>query len=130
MSFLKNIGMVLTTRFKDSGTGPMILPKEVASAFNAGWSPAAVYDRTMGWQVQCTAKAPKFGVKINGTTLWVDSEDLVIAHEKSVPGTLCSSAVQQSSWPGGAMLGSSFLKSVVAVFDVGAAEIRFSSRIR
>ena len=114
----------------DSGTAAMLLPTDIAKAFNAQWSPPATLDRNAGWVVPCNAKAPKFGVKIGGVMLWVDSEDLMTPHEPGVPGNLCTSAVQSASFPGSGMLGSTFLKSVVAVFDVGGAELRFASRIR
>jgi hypothetical protein len=114
----------------DSGTAAMLLPTDIAKAFNALWSPAATFDRNAGWVVPCNAKAPKFGVKIGGVMVWVEGEDLMTPHEPGMPGNLCASAVQQASVPGSGMLGSSFLKAVVAVFDVGGAELRFAQRIR
>lgn len=114
----------------DSGTAVLVLPSDVAKAFNAGWKPAAQYDRIQGWRVECTAKPPKFGVKLNGTTFWIDGMDLVVPREPGAPGSLCSSGVQEAKWPGGAMLGSIFLKNVLAVFDIGAAELRFADRLR
>lgn len=114
----------------DSGTAAMLLPADVAKAFNSKFSPPATLDRGAGWVVPCNAKAPKFGVKIGGVMLWVDSQDLMTPHEPGMPGNLCASAVQQASFPGSGMLGSTFLKGVVGVFDVGAAEVRFAQRIR
>lgn len=114
----------------DSGTAAMLLPTDSAKAFNSQWQPAATYNRSTGWVVPCNAKAPKFGVKIGGVMLWIDSEDLMTPHEPGMPGNLCASAVQQSSFPGSEIMGSSFLKNVVAVFDVGGAELRFARRIR
>ncbi|TLD39420.1 putative aspartic-type endopeptidase [Venturia nashicola] len=114
----------------DSGTAAMLLPSDIAESFNAQWEPPATFEGSAGWVVDCTAKAPKFGVKIGGVMLYVDSEDLMTPHEPGMPGTKCGSAVQQAGPPGSGMLGSTFLKSVVAVFDVGGAQLRFAQRIR
>lgn len=114
----------------DSGTAAMLLPVDIAKAFNSQWAPPATFERGAGWVVDCTAKAPKFGVKIGGVMLDVDSEDLMTPHEAGMPGQKCASAVQQAEFPGSGMLGSSFMKGVVAVFDVGAGELRFAQRIR
>lgn len=114
----------------DSGTAAMLLPADIAKTFNAQWSPPATFSRGAGWVVDCTAKAPKFGVKIGGVVLFVESEDLMTPHEAGMPGEKCASAVQEAGFPGSGMLGSTFLKSVIAVFDVGGAELRFAQRIR
>ncbi|KAE9980918.1 hypothetical protein BLS_005158 [Venturia inaequalis] len=114
----------------DSGTAAMRLPPDIAKAFNALWVPPATFDRGAGWVVDCTAKAPKFGVMIGGVVLYVEGEDLMTPHEAGMPGGKCASAVQQADFPGSGMLGSSFLKGVVVVFDVGGAELRFSQRVR
>jgi hypothetical protein len=112
----------------DSGTTPFLLPIDVAKSFNAGWSPAAKYDRRMGYTVECTARAPRFGIKITGTTFWIDGKDLVVPAEKV--GGACASAVQEAAWPGGMILGAAFMRNVVSVFDIGAAEMRFAARLR
>lgn len=115
----------------DSGTASVLLPAAIAKQFNAQWSPPATLDRGgAGWVVDCNAKVPKFGVKIGGVMLYIESEDLMTPHEVGMPGEKCQSAVQQNDFPGGGMLGSTFLKNVVAVFDVGGAELRFAQRVR
>lgn len=113
----------------DSGTAFSTVPKDVARAFNAGWVPKARFDRALGWAVDCNAKAPKFGVKINGVTFNVSSKDLIIPPEQE-GSSACSSAVQEGTFPGSYLLGASFLRNVVAVFDVGKMEMRFANRIR
>jgi hypothetical protein len=116
----------------DSGTPTMNLPKDIAKAFNSGWTPPAKNDRAQGWLVECNAKPPKFGVKINGTVFEVDPKDLILPSEKGEPGAWCTSGVQEGlQWQQGGLLGATFLKSVVAVFDVGPnAEMRFAARLR
>jgi hypothetical protein len=116
----------------DSGTPHMTFAQDIAKAFNAGWTPAAKFDqREQSWLIECTAKPPTFGVKINGTTFSVDAKDLVIPNEKGTPGAPCTSAVQAGPPWGGGLLGAVFLKNVVAVFDVGPkAEMRFAARVR
>jgi hypothetical protein len=113
----------------DSGTAHSILPTDVSNAINKLWRPAARKDRALGWVVPCNAKFPGgFGIKVGGVELTVDAADMVIPGEKE--GAPCMSAVQEMSWPGGGLLGSSFLKGVVAVFDIGGAELRFAKRLR
>jgi hypothetical protein len=116
----------------DSGTPTMNLPKDIAKAFNSGWIPPAKNDRLQGWLVECNAKPPKFAVTIGGTNFEVDPKDLVLPSEKGGPGALCTSGVQEGlQWQQGGLLGATFLKNVVAVFDVGPnAEMRFAARLR
>jgi len=113
----------------DSGTAHSILPVDVTAAINKRFKPSAKKDRTWGWTVPCNAKMEGgFGIKIGDFELKVDEKDVIIPPEN--PGMPCLSAVQEMSWPGGGLLGSSFLKGNVAVFDVGAAEMRFAKRVR
>jgi hypothetical protein len=116
----------------DSGTPHITLPSDMAKAFNTGWTPPAKFDRTEdGWLIECTAKPPTFGVNIGGSTFWIDPKDLVIPSEKGGKGALCTSAIRVAPPWGIGLLGASFLKNVVAVFDVGpAAEMRFAARVR
>jgi hypothetical protein len=122
----------------DTGSPFNYVPPEVANAVNRGWSPRATMDKTLGqWIVNCDATPPEFGVVINGTKFIVAKEDMAI---KGGAGTLpvvkekgkCLSTVQTSGIFsfGVHILGTPFLKNVVAVFDIGAAEMRFLNRIR
>jgi hypothetical protein len=124
--------------FLDSGSPLIYVPRDVARKVNTGWKPAAKQDRISSkWIVDCDAVPPNFGIIINGTNLMVDVENMAVKGgiralpEVKEPGR-CLSAVQEASVLslGLYVLGTPFLKSVVAVFDVGAAEMRFAQRIR
>lgn len=65
---------------------------------------------------------------LGGITLYADPRDLILPPYTFPNGTVessCYTGVQ----PGGelSILGDVWLKSVVAVFDVGAAEMRFAA---
>jgi hypothetical protein len=122
----------------DTGSPINYMPPQVADAVNKGWSPRATMDNELGqWIVNCDATPPEFGVVINGTKFVVLKEDMVV---KGGAGTLpavkqkgkCLSTVQASGLfsLGVHILGTPFLKNVVAVFDIGAAEMRFLKRTR
>jgi len=114
----------------DIGTAPIIVPKAVADQFNKQWSPPAKFSPKEGFQIDCKAKSPGIGVRINGTDIWVDGRDLVVPPIDNTEVTECLSGVQMSTVPISGMLGSTFLKNVLAVFDIGAGEMRFANRIR
>lgn len=109
----------------DSGTTLMYLSTALASSINAVFTPAARYDtKTRIYFVECNATAPRVGLTIAGTTFWVDPKDMIVS-DKS--GSTCISGVQ-SGGEGLMILGDVWLKSVLAVFDVGAGEMRFAVR--
>jgi len=115
----------------DSGSPLTYLPKDIAAAIHAKWSPPLKQDRlTKQYLYTCgSSKPPKIGVTFGGKTVHFDNEDLSIV----ASGNLCLSGIQPVQGKGMSavsVLGGSFLKGVVAVFDVGAAEMRFANRIR
>jgi hypothetical protein len=123
----------------DTGSPFNYLPEAVAKRVNSGWTPPAIFDEdAWAWIVDCGAKAPPFGYIVGGTQLMVEAEDMMMeGGVGAVPkirrkGNWCLSTVQQS----GAfafdkhILGSPFLKGHLAVFDIGAAEMRFAKRLR
>jgi hypothetical protein len=109
----------------DSGTTLLFLSASLATSINALFSPASRYDeKSQTYFVNCNATAPRVGLTIGGTTFWLDPKDMI---QSDGPGTVCISGVQ----PGGEgtmIVGDVFLKSVLAVFDVGAGEMRFAVR--
>jgi hypothetical protein len=127
----------------DTGSPINYVPPDIAAAVAKGFTPPGTRDQK-SWQfvVNCDAIPPAFGININGTTLMVDPENMIIkgATSKGSVGALpvvtgrnkCLSTVQESGIFsfGVHILGAPFLKSVVAVFDVGAAEMRFAKRLR
>lgn len=109
----------------DTGSTLTYLPNGIAEAVNALFDPPAVYDADSGtYAVNCSAKAPEFGVKIGEQTFFINEEDLIAREREN--GTCRSGIARADSGP--STLGLSFLKGVLAVFDVGASEMRFASR--
>ena len=64
--------------------------------------------------------------KIGGVTFPIDAKDMIIDDETGTGG--CVSSLAPSTGFGTIILGDGFLKSVIAVFDVGASEFRLRSR--
>lgn len=109
----------------DVGTTANYLPPTIADAVNALFEPAATYsEQRKYFTVPCDAKAPEFGVKIGLETFYINPKDMII----SLSPLLCITAVSRTGSGGNSVLGNSFLKNVLAVFDVGASEMRFASR--
>ena len=110
----------------DSGTTLVYLPDELAEILGELYDPPAEYlEDEGGFFVDCQATAPTFGVDINGTTFNVNAADLILQGQTDPTTGLCLTGIQ----PGGEgpfILGDTFLQNVVAVFDVGAAEMRFA----
>ncbi|KAF2433961.1 acid protease [Tothia fuscella] len=107
----------------DSGTTLAYLPTNVAKTLNGLFTPKARLDPSQGaYVVNCNAKAPSLGVKIGGTTFNINPADMVLRD----PSGLCISGIQDGG-SGPFILGDVFMQNVVAVFDVGAAEMRFAA---
>ncbi len=108
----------------DSGTTLIYLPTEISDAVNALFDPPAVFDSDQeAYAVDCSAQAPEFGVKIGSQTFFVNAIDMIIANDD---GT-CTSGVDNAG-NGLPVLGDVFLRNVLAVFDIGASEMRFAGR--
>jgi len=130
----------------DSGTTLSYLPAAVVTALAKGFNPPARSGGTLslaGSAVQpgmmtigCNATPPKFAIVINGTSLSIDARELihvVARNTATMAPVLCTLSVAPSGGAGAgglSILGGPFLRSVLAVFDVGAAEMRFANRIR
>jgi hypothetical protein len=111
----------------DSGTSLTYLPTATAKAVAALFSPKATLDSSQGaYFVSCTAKAPSFGVKIGGTTFTLDPSDLILQSQKDTTTGKCLLGITDGG-SGPYILGDTFLSNVVAVFDVGAAQMRFAA---
>lgn len=108
----------------DSGTTLIYLPTGIADAINALFDPPAIYSDDEGaYVVDCNAKAPEFGIRIGAETFFINPEDLFLDNGD---GT-CISGVDDAG-DSLSILGDVFLKNVLAVFDVGASEMRFAAR--
>ncbi|KAI4162983.1 MAG: hypothetical protein LQ342_003494 [Letrouitia transgressa] len=109
----------------DSATSINYLPTNVSEPVNSLFDPPAALNKTKGlYEVPCHALAPRFGVHIGQQTFYINPQDMVI---HSHDGT-CHTAISSSSFTDFAILGDVFLKNVLAVFDVGASEMRFAAR--
>jgi len=127
----KTVGSVAPTII-DSGTTMSYIPQAAADAMAAAFQPAATLQRGGIYTVPCSAKPPKFGVNFGNTTMWIEGKDLLL---QSGLGQPCMVSIQSPKSLGPAappfsILGGPFMKSVISVFDVGAAEIRFAQRVR
>jgi len=105
----------------------------VADAVNAAFIPPAVYVEDDGaYVVDCNATAPSHGITISGTTFKINPLDMILLAGTDDEGNdVCITGIDD----GGAdleedvfILGDTFLKNVVAVFDVGAVKLKFAAR--
>lgn len=73
--------------------------------------------------MDCSATTPDFGIRIDSQTFYINAEDLIMQN----PDGTCVSGVNDAG-ESLAILGDVFLKNVLAVFDIGASEMRFAAR--
>ena len=110
----------------DSGTNLIYLPAGIANVVNALFDPPAVFDESIGaYVVNCLAKVPEFGVEIGEQTFFVNGKDLL--QDIGLPNGFCATGISDAGY-GTSVLGTVFLKNVLAIFDVGAGEMRFAAR--
>ncbi|KAK5000742.1 hypothetical protein LTR66_000428 [Elasticomyces elasticus] len=108
----------------DSGTSVVYLANELAAKINALFQPPATWNADYGsWEVGCGSKPPVFGVDISGKIFYVNPVDMIVQLKPS----FCISGVQGNNG-GFSILGDVWMRNVLAVFDVGAAEMRFAAR--
>jgi aspergillopepsin I len=116
----------------DSGTTMSFVPPEVLKAIAAAWEPPLQRNHAMGQYVTpCDAKAPTFSLIIGGKEVRVDGKDTLLRYHPQ--SKMCFVGIEAAQgFVGGRlnMMGGTIMKSLVAVFDVGAAEMRFANRIR
>ncbi|CZT20691.1 uncharacterized protein RCC_06549 [Ramularia collo-cygni] len=114
----------------DSGSTLVSLSTALAAKVNALFDPPATYMSAQDvYEVDCNATPPKFGVRIAGHDFYLQDQDLLLTGELGLdPDTgMCITGVQPfASEP--FILGDTFLKNVVAVFDVGKGEMRFAEQ--
>ncbi|PWY82099.1 acid protease [Aspergillus heteromorphus CBS 117.55] len=117
----------------DSGTTLNYVPTSIAEEINAAFSPAATYSEDEGaWIVDCDATAPTHGVTIGGTTFYINALDMILEAGTDENGeAICISGIVD----GGSdtsedlyILGDTFQKNVLTVFDIGAVELKFAAR--
>lgn len=99
----------------------------LAEAIAMAFEPRAVYLYQWGmYFAPCDALAPQFAVIISGVKFWVDPADMINQQLVDPLTGYCAIAVA-SGGSGPYILGDVFLQNVVAVFDVGGAQMRFYS---
>jgi hypothetical protein len=124
----------------DSGTTAMFLPTYLANQINKAFNPPAICDNGGNCYVSCNAVAPQLTFRIGTSSIPINPVDLVLDNvvfsaddpeENYLPDNwnrVCSSGVSPSGPSSFYVLGDVFLKNVVAVFDVGASQMRFGVR--
>lgn len=116
----------------DSGYSTNILPpsliKALYGAFKAPPELVEIQGATL-FAAPCDAEVPSFGIQIGGHVFEQSAQDVLIpSANATVNGTsFCALGSQPGVEEAGA-LGVTFLSSVVAVFDIGASEMRFAQR--
>ncbi|RGP76021.1 hypothetical protein FLONG3_5412 [Fusarium longipes] len=112
----------------DTGTTMMYIPLPLAEAIAKAFDPPATYMPQWGaYFVDCKAIPPTFAVIISGVRFWINPADLIYQKLTDESNGKCALAISTGG-PGPYILGDVFLQNVVAVFDVGGAEMRFYSR--
>lgn len=100
----------------------------LAEAVAMSFQPRAVYLYQWGkYFAPCDAIAPRFAIVIGGVQLWINPADMIYQGLTDSLTGYCAIAIA-SGGEGPYVLGDAFLQNVVAVFDVGAAEMRFYPR--
>ncbi|KAJ5334141.1 uncharacterized protein N7506_007924 [Penicillium brevicompactum] len=113
--------------FVDSGNYITYLPASIVDKVNGLFSPPAVFNEELqAALVDCAAEPPKFGLTIGNQTFFHNGSDLLF---QISDGVCVSSLVASEKIPldiSVNVLGVSFLKNVLTVFDFGRNEMRFS----
>ncbi|KAH8698922.1 aspartic peptidase domain-containing protein [Talaromyces proteolyticus] len=117
--------------FVDSGNFFTMLPAAIVDPINALFFPPAIYSESQGaYIVDCSAQAPTFGIQIGNQTFFHRGADLIY---QTADGVCVSSLISSESVSLDGVqlniLGDSFLKNVVAVFDFGKNEMRFAKQL-
>ncbi|KAF1920803.1 aspartic peptidase domain-containing protein [Ampelomyces quisqualis] len=114
----EDYGSSRQTMIIDSGATSTHLPPEVVEYVAKLFSPRAHYDHILKhYVVACNAEVPHFGIKIAGTTYRIPEEDLIIERREQRRRGQCSLKIVPSK-DGVLVLGASWLKNVVVVFDM------------
>ncbi|KAL2255146.1 hypothetical protein VTK26DRAFT_4009 [Humicola hyalothermophila] len=114
----------------DVGATLSMLPRAFVNQLYDAFDPPARYIPGTGlYFAPCNATVPTFGVQIGDKTFYMPPEDLLRQAARDPSGEFCRVGVTDTSGPP-YILGVTFLSNVVAVFDVGAEEMRFAERVK
>ncbi|KAL2891914.1 putative aspartic-type endopeptidase [Ceratocystis lukuohia] len=87
--------------------------------------PPAIYLYQYGaYFAPCDASSPRIAIIINNVKLWLNPADLIYSDFKDSATGYCAIGVTTGG-EGPYILGDVFLQSVMTVFDIGAAQMRF-----
>lgn len=112
------------TAIVDTGTSLALLPGTLAADINSLFSPAARLNRQTGeYTVSCTATAPKLGFQIGNQLFTINPADMIL----KVGANRCISGIGANSDSFG-ILGDTFLKNTLAVFNLGNGTMSFAQR--
>lgn len=116
----------------DSGYSTNILPPSLIKALYGAFETPPELVEIQGatlFAAPCDAEVPSFGIQIGGHVFEQSAQEVLISNANAtVNGTsYCILGSQPGIEQAGA-LGVTFLSSVVAVFDIGASEMRFAQR--
>lgn len=117
--------------FLDSGNYIQYLPSAIVEPINALFDPPAKYHPDYeGYVVDCSAKAPQFGLTLGDQTFFHNGEDLIYQTSEGVCITnLFPSEGVTIDGLTLNIIGVPFLKNVIAVFDFGKNEMRFAKKL-
>ncbi|KAK3714966.1 hypothetical protein LTR37_007456 [Vermiconidia calcicola] len=113
----------------DTGTTLAYLPPNIVEAINLAFDPPSLLVNGF-WENDCNATAPEFAIDIAGTEFRISEQELLLNDELGYDWAtgLCACGIQASPTQP-YILGDTFLKNVVAVFDIGASEMRFAPHV-
>lgn len=124
---IKSIGAT-TEYIVDSGTTLNYFPTTIANAINAAFVPAAKYSDDEGaYIVSCTAVAPSLSIDIAGTLFTINPLDMIL---DAGDGT-CITGIDDGGSSLTAdvfILGDTFMKNAIVVFDVTTSTMMFGAR--
>ncbi|KAF3769780.1 acid protease, partial [Cryphonectria parasitica EP155] len=118
----------------DSGWSANVLPPSLVTHFYDTFAdPPKLVDIGGGntmFTAPCDATVPEFGVQIGTEVFTMARETILVSRlNTTLNGTMvCGLGIQPGVEFAG-VLGDTFLSNVVAVFDVGASEMRFGQRV-
>ncbi|KAJ6016079.1 hypothetical protein N7540_010670 [Penicillium herquei] len=118
----------------DSGTTLNYYPTSIANEVNNAFDPPAVYSDDEGaYIVDCDATPPTHGITIGGTTFTINPLDMILYAGTDDDGNdICISGIEDGGDDDSEdlfILGDTFQKNVVTVFDVGAVELKFAPHV-
>ncbi|KAH8885040.1 acid protease [Thozetella sp. PMI_491] len=112
----------------DTGTTLCYLPPRLALAINQAFKPPGVYLWMYGaYFTSCTARAPTVAVILNKTPFFINPMDLIYRNLKDPLTGLCMTGIANGG-SGPYILGDVFMQNVMATYDIGKSQMRFTGR--